>query len=536
MKEHSTTLSLGSLEAAVSDRLERWQNDGVVVRFWEKDSTLWSLEPVPELADRLGWLDLPRRAQTLFDELDAFTSAVVADGIDRVLLLGMGGSSLAPEVFQATFGNAKGRPRVQVLDTTHPAAIERVAGTIDIDKTLFVVSSKSGGTIETMSFFRYFWRAASKQLKNPGRQFAAITDPGTSLDALARERDFRHVFVAPPDVGGRYSALSVFGLVPATLIGVDLRALLERTAELGAPNVFTVPATENPGLILGAVMGEAHRAGRDKLTLIATSSVAALPAWIEQLVAESTGKHGVGIVPVTETGAPADGKVDDRLFVAIECAGDDVPDLDVLVAAGHPVVRLRMRDTLDLGREFYRWEVATAAAGMIMGIQPFDQPDVQLAKDLANAAMASDDADSSEPVTTDVGEKVREWAAGAEAGDYVSVHAWLPPLPEVRDRLSALTELLRERTGLPVTCEFGPRFLHSTGQLHKGGANNGLFLQIIGSTGHEMAVPDTDFTFDRLFAAQSQGDAQALRQRDRRLLRVVLQGHDAEALTPLFDL
>ncbi len=397
--------SLGKVGAAVETRLAAWQKDDVGRRLWDRDHTLWSQHPVPELTDRLGWLHLPETEAKAAPGFVQFAAAVRAEGLTQAAVLGMGGSSLAPEVFEHTFGSvggsgAGGRLTVQVLDSTHPDAVAALAARIDPARSLFLVSSKSGGTIETLSFYRAFWDRTKRALAQAGkpaddeaagRHFAAITDPGSSLEALARERAFRAVFLAPPDVGGRYSAFTPFGLAPAALSGVDLAGLLERGREMAEACGPRVPAAENPGLRLGAALGELALAGRDKLTIWTSLALRAFPDWLEQLIAESTGKHGQGIVPVVGEepgGAAVYGA--DRVFAALLLPGDEETGsrLDALEQAGHPVLRLHLRDTLDLGREIFRWEVAVAAAGAVLGINPFDQPDVQLAKELAGKALA----------------------------------------------------------------------------------------------------------------------------------------------------
>ncbi|MDA2914262.1 bifunctional transaldolase/phosoglucose isomerase, partial [Acidobacteriia bacterium AH_259_A11_L15] len=385
-------LSLGIYQSKVQERLQAWQKDRFACRLWQKDTTLWFPQPVPEIADRLGWLNLPEGMHEQLDDLDLFAQQARAEDIRHVVLLGMGGSSLAPEVLQQSFAHAPGYPELIVLDSTHPAAVLAVEKGIGVLHTLFLVSSKSGTTSETLSFFRYFWERVSRSTKTPGRHFVAITDPGTPLEKLARERKFRRIFLSPADVGGRYSALSVFGLVPAALIGVDVHRLLDRAWRMAEASAFCVAGSDNPGLTLGATLGELALARRDKVTFLAPSSLSSLPAWIEQLIAESTGKDGKGILPVAgEPLRSPDGYDGDRLFVHlwIERNGDAglLKGAAALEAAGHPVVRLNLSEMADLGQEFFRWEVAIAAAGAVLGIHPFNQPDVQLAKELARQAM-----------------------------------------------------------------------------------------------------------------------------------------------------
>jgi transaldolase/glucose-6-phosphate isomerase len=458
----------------------------------------------------------------------------------------MGGSSLAPEVFQRMFGNASGYPELIVLDSTHPAAVRSVESELDLPRTLFLVSSKSGTTTETLSFFRYFWQRVSQVTGAPGRHFVAITDPTTPLERLARERGFRAVFRAQRDVGGRYSALTVFGLVPAALIGLDIHRLLDEAWTMSEACAFCVPGAENPGLTLGATLAEGALAGRDKITFLTSASLAAFPTWAEQLIAESTGKNGKGIVPIVEEPAVRpDAYAADRLFVYLHLQeGTDTElreQIDALEAAGFPTLRIQLSDTTDLGQEFFRWEVAVAAAGAALGIHPFDQPDVELAKQLASKAMKPKQRGASpassgegEPVAVEHAEQLRQalktWLAGARPRDYIALQAYLPPNAATTTELQALRASLLDRFRLATTLGYGPRFLHSTGQLHKGGPNTGLFLQIIDVPAEDVPVPETDYTFGELIHAQALGDYQALRQRGRRVLRVSLGSDVARGL------
>jgi transaldolase/glucose-6-phosphate isomerase len=449
----------------------------------------------------------------------------------------MGGSSLAPEVFQSVFGNAPGHPGLIVLDSTHPDAVRDVEARIDLGRTLFVVSSKSGTTIETLSGFRYFWQRALDETREPGLRFMAITDPGTPLETLANDRRFRALMHAPSDVGGRYSALTVFGLAPAALIGADLDALARGASAMAAACGPDVDPRENPALLLGAALGELALAGRDKLTLVASPSFAALPAWIEQLVAESAGKEGRGIVPVAgEPLGPASLYGPDRVFAVIAREGEDPDGVEAAAAAlaeaGHPVIRLTAGDASDLGAEFFRWEMAAAAACAVLGVNPFDQPDVESAKKRAREAMqegpagAAEDAPVARPGGAGFERAVEAWIARARPGDYVAIQAFLAPRPRTDEALAAIREALRARTRLATTLGYGPRYLHSSGQLHKGGPDTGLFLQIVDEPSADVTVPETDFSFGAIIAAQSLGDARALRERGRRVLRLDV-GRDA---------
>ncbi len=528
------SLALGKYQAQFEERLKTWQADEFACRLWRKDPTLWSPKPVPEITDRLGWLHLPEAMHDQVEDLAVFAKAVKAEGIRHVVVLGMGGSSLAPEVFQRTFGNASGYPQLTVLDSTHPAAVRAVEAQVDLRRTLFLVSSKSGATTEPLSFFRYFWQRLRALTKTPGNHFVAITDPETPLVSLARDRGFRRVFLAAADVGGRYSALTMFGLVPAALIGLDVHSLLDRAWTMAEACAFCVPGTDNPGLTLGAALGELALGGRDKVTFVATGSLEAFPDWVEQLIAESTGKDGKGIVPVvSEPPGGPESYGADRVFVHLRLAGEQDAGLEsalkALQGAGHPVVGIQLRDKEDLGQEFFRWEFAVAAAGAALGINPFNQPDVESAKQLARQAMKKGSSGTGDAVKTfsaakpdELRREVRNWLAGAPAGNYVAIQAYLAPTTGTTASLENLQRVIRDRSKLTTTLGYGPRFLHSTGQLHKGGRNTGRFLQFVDSAAEDLPVPETDFTFGALIRAQALGDYQALVQRGRRVLRVDL--------------
>jgi glucose-6-phosphate isomerase/transaldolase/glucose-6-phosphate isomerase len=441
----------------------------------------------------------------------------------------MGGSSLCPDVLRNTFGSAKGQPNLHVLDTTDPATILAVRKKIKLDKTLFIVASKSGETTETLSHFAYFW-----DLVKDGRQFAAITDPGTSLEKLAKDHAFRWIFPNPPDIGGRYSALSYFGMVPAALIGVDVEKMLGRAIEM-ARSCEDLEPENNPGVWLGAVMGRLASMGRNKLTLIASPKVATFGYWVEQLLAESTGKEGKGIVPVEgePVGKPAVyGK--DRLFVYIRMDAD-APNRAVaaLEKAGHPVVTLTMRDTLDLGGEFVRWEVATAIAGAILGIDPFDQPNVQESKDNTKRVLAQFKSKGKLPAAESTPAArartaIKALLARAKPGAYFATMAYTARTPGSEAAISAIRAAVRDSTQIATTAGYGPRFLHSTGQLHKGGPKTGLFLQVVQQDARDVPIPGQPFTFSILKQAQSLGDLQSLSSRKLPVLRVTL-GKDPAA-------
>lgn len=525
------SLELGTFQAAVDQRLSSWDAASFGTRLWARDGTLWSADPVPELTDRLGWLDLPTVMEGQLADLDAFGAELADEGFTHAVVLGMGGSSLAPEVYQATFGNAEGHPQLLVLDSTHPASVQSVAGATNPATTLYFVSSKSGGTLETLSFFRYFWARTGEVTDNAGRHFVAVTDPESSLAELAQDRGFRRTFLAPPDVGGRYSALTAFGLVPAAAIGTDLAGLQRSAAEVMRRCGPDVAVAENPGLQLGATLGELALAGRDKVTFVASARLHAFPAWIEQLIAESTGKADKGIVPVGgEPLAATRAYGADRVFVHLAHADDDADDitsaLERLAAADHPIATITLDDSADIAGAMFLLEVAVASAGAVLEIHPFNQPDVQLAKELAKQAMAGDlaaaDTDELEALSPDLPRQIAEWLATIAPGDYLGIHAYLPPEASTRDTLQDARIAIRDGLRVATTLDFGPRFLHSTGQLHKGGPNTGAFIQVIDHPQPFVAVPETDFDFGKLVSAQAMGDHQALVGRSRRILQVCI--------------
>jgi transaldolase/glucose-6-phosphate isomerase len=446
----------------------------IVERVWSRDPTLWTGH---DEAKWLGWLDEPWRMAEDVDLLLQFADSVV-DRVDSVVLLGMGGSSLAPEVLKRTFR----QEAFHVLDTTHPRAIAELESRIDVSRTLFVSASKSGSTLETRSHTDYFWEKAGRD----GDRFAAITDPGSELEQLAREREFAAIFPGEPTIGGRYSALSAFGMVPAALMGIDVTRLLERAQEMADACRL---AEGNPGLELGLSLGEGWRDGRDKICIEATRGGFGL--WAEQLLAESTGKHGKGLIPAP--GEPADGP--DRQAQEVRLSGD-----------------------YEVGQEFFRWEFATAVAGSILEINPFDQPDVQSAKDKTREVLASGQEPDVEPRGS-----VDELLAQAQPGDYVCIQAFVDPTAAAEERLGSLVERARVATGCVVTHGFGPRYLHSTGQLHKGGPPTGLFLQVVDDTGDELPIPNQPFGFGKLIRAQAAGDFASLQERGRRVARVRLE-------------
>jgi len=524
----------------------------IVERIRQRDHTLWKPDP-REIANRLGWLKSPLTMTERLLEIGAFVEAVRAEGFRFVLLLGMGGSSLAPEVFRRIFGAAPGFLDLAVLDSTDPGAVLGFTERLDLNRTLFVVSTKSGGTVETFSFLRYFYNLTADRLGNDkaGRHFAAITDPGSALAELAVARRFRHAFLNDPEIGGRYSALSFFGLVPAALIGMDTGRLLERAAAAARQEFSEKQRPEAAsGAALGALLGRLAGQGRDKLTFVFSPSITPFGDWLEQLIAESTGKEGRGILPVVgeELGGP-EAYGPDRCFVFLRAGGDETGEekLRALAAAGHPVVDLRIADPYDLGGQCFLWEVATAVAGARLGINPFDQPDVESAKALARQMIATyrekGELPPEEPVLRTPGISVYGPASAAEVGDclasflgqavtgaYAAIQAFVTPTPKTGEALERLRLAIRARFRLAATVGYGPRFLHSTGQLHKGDAGKGLFIQLTADDARDVPIPDelgaaaSSLSFGVLKAAQAFGDRQALVNAGRRVIRFHLHG------------
>jgi transaldolase / glucose-6-phosphate isomerase len=529
---------LGALQGVVESTLEELNKRDIPRKLDQRDPSAWSDDPEVqrEIRDRLGWLTVVDQMEDEGAKLRAFAERIRDEGFRDVVLLGMGGSSLAPEVLKQTFGSVGGFPTLHVLDTTDPDAIRRVEQSSELQRTLFIVSSKSGGTIETATLGDYFWERCGKN----GRQFIAITDPGTDLAQQASDRGYRQVFSNQPDIGGRYSALSYFGLVPAALIGVDVGRLISSALEMEQACDHCVADMENPGVWLGGVIGALAREGRDKLTFVLSPEVGSFGLWVEQLIAESTGKQGKGIVPIAgeELGAP-DVYGNDRVFVAIrvgEGGGDQSRHLDDLAAAGHPLITIRLKDAYDLGGQFLLWEMATAIAGSVLGINPFDQPNVQESKDntkrildelaAAGRLPSPGEARSSDGIAVFAGsgttarDALRQTLKGAGPGSYVALMAYLPESEEAQQRMDQLRTQIRDRLKVATTFGYGPRFLHSTGQLHKGGASVGTFIQITAEPGHDVEIPGRPFSFAQLEAAQALGDLQALQSRNRPVARI----------------
>ncbi len=518
------------LEPAVIETVRRATEEDVARRIWRKDVTLWGPAGQPEVANRLGWLNAPETYEDWIDDLEAFVQQARSDGYTDAALLGMGGSSLAPEVLRLSFGERQHDClKLHVLDSTDAGALKALERSVDLQRTLFVVSTKSGGTIETRSLMEYFW-----SLRPHGEQFVVITDPGSSLIETARERGFRRTFLNDPDIGGRYSALSLFGLVPAALMGVDLQTLLDGAGVAAEACAAHDSSAGNSGLWLGATLGALarHPGGpRDKLTFIVGAPIDSFGVWVEQLVAESLGKLGRGVLPVADepVGRP-ERYGDDRVFCYLRDADTPDEELDVAVKAladaGHPTITLSSAGPSDLGRIFFFAEFATAVAGWALGVNPFDQPNVQEAKDATDRVLRSGEGAE----IADAGEQeLRALLADAAPPDYLAIVGFVQPTPQFDDAVAELRRILRDTLRCATTFGYGPRYLHSTGQLHKGGPPTGRFLQLLHRSEPDVAIPGAPYTFETLKRAQADGDLQALRAHGRPAERVRLQGADPAA-------
>ena len=538
-------VSLGTFQSAVDRALITWSKNGNTARLWRGDASLWS---GADESNWLGWLDIASQMRDRAGDLCAFAQQVRDKGITDILLLGMGGSSLCPEVLAMTCGSREGWPRLHVLDSTVPAQVQRFADAVNLETTLCIVASKSGTTTEPHAFCEFFWKKMQGTIGDAaGQNFIAITDPGSDLETLAREREFLSIFYGLPEIGGRFSALSNFGMVPAALIGIDVRAFLERAVAMGRR--CKLSDDQNPGLLLGLVLGELAKSGRDKVTLVTSPKLWDLGAWLEQLLAESTGKNGRGLIPVDlEEIATPDMYGEDRVFVYIRLKDDANAEQDAgmenLRAAHFPVIQIDMADLSGLGAEFFRWEYATAVAGAVLNINPFDQPNVQESKDftaeltqafekegvlpIQTPFLIDDDvliyADVANAQTLGTIENLNSCIAGLlnqiRAGDYVALCAYLDMNEDIVAVLQALRHRIRNVYRVATTLGFGPRFLHSTGQLHKGGANNVVVLQLTSDDVTDVDIPGRAFSFGILKQSQALGDAHALSSRKRRAIRI----------------
>jgi transaldolase / glucose-6-phosphate isomerase len=570
-------LALGDAAAAYDEAVQRARDERWAERLFDRDPSLWSADARVQAAisDRLGWLDAPEHFGDQIAGLEGFGEGIRAAGFRTAVVMGMGGSSLAPEVLARTFGSAEGALAIEIVDSTDPDAVNALFDRLDPLSTLWIVASKSGTTTEPLAFQAAAWAriddaldaAGSKQ--SPGELMVAITDPGKSVAAIPHHDDLRETFLNPPDIGGRYSALTYVGMVPAALMGLDLDPLLANASVMLHRSRDPEPS-RNPGLSLGIALGVLARAGRDKLTFLPDPEIASFGSWAEQLIAESTGKHGVGIVPVDlePLGDPA-AYGPDRVFVRLSFAGSSgLPGADELVdaaqRAGHPVIRIGLADTLDVAGEFVRWEIATAVAGVVLGIDPFDQPNVEEAKELTRKVLAThvatdkpdpegpggwgaaSDVEVPEPqvvpvlaeadgivligdaplrLTSGDGSLVgelRRHLARRKPNAYLAIQAFIAPGPDRDEAIARIRALLRDRTGRATTAGYGPRFLHSTGQLHKGGPPTGWFLQLTEDHATEREIEGWPYTFGQLIAAQAEGDFAAIESHDLPILRVHL--------------
>ncbi len=543
---------------AVEETLRFLEQHEFLDRLWVKDATLWKGDAAT-VRNRLGWLTSPTIMRSHAEDIRTFADEIRRLQFSQVVLLGMGGSSLTGEVLNETFGSKMGFPDMLVLDSTDPGAVKQTLDACNLSRALFVVSSKSGTTTETLATYSFFrGQVETAASPRPGMQFVAITDPGRPLDKLATETGFRRTFLNPASIGGRFSALSFFGLVPAAMIGVDIKILLERAHGMVETCGNEVGVRGNPAVQLGAVLAGLARAGRDKVTLVLSEKIRALGCWIEQLLAESLGKDGTGLVPVADEplGAP-NVYGDDRIFVSIVLEGDTTHDaaLAKLSDAGHPVLRLTLKDPMDLGAEFFRWELATATAGAVLGVNPFDEPDVARGKEQTSTLLTewrrsrrlpewpSDVEEDglvlmtkSNKKPTSVSKGLAAHLAQAVPGDYVAIQAYLTPTADAWRILQEIRVALRDRLRIATTLGWGPRYLHSTGQLHKGGPTSGLFIQITGDDREDLAIPGAGYGFTTLKAAQALGDLQSLRDGARRVIRLHLTGKQSQALPQLLQM
>ena len=525
------TENLGTYQSVVDEALVEIREDKVLSRIWAHDHTVWKPDPA-EISNRLGWLHSPGVFKDNIHRLTSLVRSVQSDGYTQGLLLGMGGSSLAPGLFRKTFGVKSGYLDLAVLDSTDPGAVLAQERRLDLGKTLFIVASKSGTTVETLSFFKYFYNqvVASLGESEAGRHFIVITDPGSHLTELAERYQFRGTFLNDPNIGGRYSALSYFGLVPAALLGVDVPTLLDRALTASSECEDCVSIEDNPCARLGVILGELAKVGRDKATLVLSQQIERFGDWIEQLIAESTGKECKGILPIIgESLGPPEVYRDDRLFIHIRVAGDEThdPALSELERSGYPLARILLQDRYDLGAQFFQWELATAIAGQRLGINPFDQPNVESAKVLAKE-MVEEYKDKGKLPESDEAplspERLQAFLREGGQGAYVAIQAYVQPTTRMEAALDQLRNAIRDQTGLATTVGFGPRYLHSTGQLFKGDAGNGLFIQLTGESRFDIPIPEqagsgeSTLTFGVLKTSQAIGDRQALLSGGRKVI------------------
>ncbi len=548
----SVTYSLGEWQSQVDEKLQEVQKDNLVRRIWAKDPSVWHQDSGHQkiIQNALGWLTISQEQLVNIPHLQEVAKDIKEAGFQHVLLLGMGGSSLCPEVLRMTYGVLHGYPELHVLDSTVPSQVKAFEQRVDLSKTICIVASKSGSTTEPLVFQKYFYDRM-KQLvgEKAGSHFIAITDPGSLLEGVAKQLTFRHILPGVPEIGGRYSALSNFGIVPAALMGINIGEFLQQAERMRHSCEASVPAQDNPGVILGTALGTMAKAGRDKLTFVTSPAIWDLGAWLEQLVAESTGKEGTGIVPIDDeslTSPEAYGQ--DRIFAYVRYSKEPCSDQDAKISAlekaGHPVIRVDLPDLMNLGAEFFLWEMATAVAGSILGINAFDQPNVQESKDYTKAYLDEfkkvGKLSEAQPVLTDQGvhvyaddanhkalngastfdDVIASHLSRVEAGDYVAINAYVEHTDEVQEVFQRMRTKIRDAKQVATTLGYGPRFLHSTGQLHKGGPNSGVFIQVTCDDAEDLNIPDEPYTFGTLKAAQALGDLKSLTAKGRRVIRV----------------
>ncbi|MFA3782896.1 glucose-6-phosphate isomerase [Melioribacteraceae bacterium 4301-Me] len=551
IKSKNVEVHLHNFYENVLNRLEKLKSEDILKRILTHDYTIWSDNP-KEISDRLGWLDSPEKTKTELHSLNNFVTEIINNGFSEAVLLGMGGSSLAPEVFSKSFGTKKGYLHLSILDSTHPEVILNYEKKFDSQKTLYIVSTKSGSTIETISFMKYFFNLVSQKLgkEKAPKHFIAITDPGSGLEEIAKKLNFRKIFLNDPNIGGRYSALSLFGIVPAALLGIDVKKLLNNAQlsfnSLSEENVHNIPSA-----VLGAAIAELAVKGVDKLTFIISKEIESFGSWLEQLIAESLGKSGKGILPVDqESVLPPEFYSADRLFVNIKLKGDNSNEqqIKLLEEAKHPLIKIELNDIYELGEQFFCWEVATSIMGWVLGINPFDQPNVEAAKVSARKMMRQFEEKGELPLLEiSVKENDIEVIASQKyktikeafsnffmnfndssslGRSYIAIHAYLNPTNQVISSLQSLRTALQKKYKSAVTIGIGPRFLHSTGQLHKGDGGKGLFIQFTSNIYHDVPIPekagynDSSFSFGTLISAQSLGDREALLDKNRNVIRV----------------
>ncbi|MHB1458346.1 MAG: glucose-6-phosphate isomerase [Armatimonadota bacterium] len=556
-KQGSMELNIGNYMTAVDETLNQLNNDRFTERLAAKDASLWGQDEagVKAINNRLGWIDILDTMHQRTSAIDAFVNEIIGEGFTDAVLMGMGGSSMCPEVSRQIFGTKDRYLKLHVLDSTDPQTLLDIQRKINIASTLFIVATKSGTTVETLSAFRYFYAKTAAIKDNPGMNFIAITDPGTPLTDMSKEYGFRKLFENFENIGGRYSALSYFGLIPAAVIGVDIKLLLDRASVMALNNKSSADCNE--GIILGAVMAELTKAGRDKLTLLTSPEIASFGIWAEQLVAESTGKQGKGIVPIEgEKLESILGYGDDRLFVYMRLDGGDNSEVDSLVAdlisSNVPLVTINLSDKYDISREYLRWEIATGTACAILGVNAFDEPNVKESKDNTNTLLKEFNEKGALPVITpsltedgislytdtiadNAASLVKAILNQHNTGDYFAMMAFLPYSDETYGKLQEIRSLIASRYKSATTLGYGPRFLHSTGQLHKGGPNTGIFMQFTADDKVDVAIPGQNFGFSILKQAQAMGDAAALKSKERRFIRIHLGADIEPGLARILD-